>query len=69
MFGGPTFEASDRRAWLRTSGVNTIGASAKVVIFDRLGKKVRVSTYNVIHYNITHHHILLYYNMTYHTII
>ena len=27
--------------WLRTNGVNTNGAAAKVMNFDRLGKKVR----------------------------
>ena len=26
--------------WLRTNGVNTIGVAAKVILFDRLGKKV-----------------------------
>ena len=30
--------------WLRTNGVNTNGAAAKVINFDRLGKKVRPGT-------------------------
>ena len=30
-----------RRLWLRTNGVNTNGAAAEVMDFDRLGKKVR----------------------------
>ena len=30
--------------WLRRNGVNTNGAAAKVINFDRLGKKVRPST-------------------------
>ena len=32
----PGFEGD---AWLRTNGVNTNGAAAKVINFDRLGKK------------------------------
>ena len=32
--------AAVRPAWLRTNAVNTNGAAAKVMIFDRLGKKV-----------------------------
>ena len=32
------------RDWLRTNGVNTNGAAAKVMKFDRLGKKVRPGT-------------------------
>ena len=31
--------------WLRTNGVNPNGAAAKVVKFDRLGKKVRPGTF------------------------
>ena len=31
--------------WLRTNGVNTNGAAAKVINFDRLGKKVRPGTF------------------------
>ena len=31
--------------WLRTNGVNTNGAAAKVMNFDRLGKKVRPGTF------------------------
>ena len=31
--------------WLRTDGVNTNGAAAKVTHFDRLGKKVRPGTF------------------------
>ena len=31
--------------WLRTNGVNIDGAAAKVMIFDRLGKKVRPGTF------------------------
>ena len=34
--------------WLRTNGVNTNGATAKVMIFDRLGKKVRPGTFGKI---------------------
>ena len=30
--------------WLRTNGVNTNGAAAKVMTFDSLGKKVRPGT-------------------------
>ena len=30
--------------WLRTNGVDTTGAAAKVMSFDRLGKKVRLAT-------------------------
>ena len=30
--------------WLRTNGVNTNGAAAKVMSFDRLGEKVRPGT-------------------------
>ena len=33
---------------LRTDGVNTNGAAAKVMIFDRLGKKVRPGTFGEI---------------------
>ena len=32
-------------SWLRTNGVNTNGAAAKVMKFDRLGKKVRPGTF------------------------
>ena len=35
---GPVF-------WLRTNGVDTNGAAAKVMDFDRLGKKVYLSTF------------------------
>ena len=31
--------------WLRTNGVNTNGAAAKVMNFDRLEKKVRPGTF------------------------
>ena len=31
--------------WLRTAGVNTHGAAAKVMVFDSLGKKVRPGTF------------------------
>ena len=31
--------------WLRTNGVNTNGAAAKVIDFDRLGEKVRPGTF------------------------
>ena len=31
--------------WLRTNGVDTNGATAKVINFDRLGKKVRPGTF------------------------
>ena len=34
--------------WLRTNGVNTSGAAAKVINFDRLGKKVRPGTFGKI---------------------
>ena len=34
--------------WLRTNGVNTNGAAAKVMDFDRLGKKVRPGTFGEI---------------------
>ena len=34
--------------WLRTNGVNTNGAAAKVMTFDRLGKKVRPVTFGEI---------------------
>ena len=34
--------------WLRTDGVNTNGAAAKVIDFDRLGKKVRPGTFGKI---------------------
>ena len=34
--------------WLRTNGVNTNGATAKVMNFDRLGKKVRPGTFGEI---------------------
>ena len=34
-----------RAFWLPTSGVNTNGAAAKVMIFDGLGKKVRPGTW------------------------
>ena len=32
-------------AWLRTNGVDTSGAAAEVMDFDRLGKKVRPGTW------------------------
>ena len=38
----------DRDIWLRTIGVNTNGAAAKVMNFDRLGKKVRPGTFGKI---------------------
>ena len=31
--------------WVRTHGVNTNGAAAKVMNFDTLGKKVRPGTF------------------------
>ena len=34
--------------WLRTNGVNTNGAAAKVMNFDRLEKKVRRGTFGKI---------------------
>ena len=34
--------------WLRTNGVNTNGAAAKVMYFDGLGKKVRPATFGKI---------------------
>ena len=34
-------EGLKRASWLRTNGVDTNGAAAKVMNFDRLGKKVR----------------------------
>ena len=34
--------------WLRTNGVNTNGAAAKVTMFDRSGKKVRPGTFGKI---------------------
>ena len=37
-----------RVVWLRTNGVNTNGAAAKVMIFDRLRKKVRPGTFGKI---------------------
>ena len=37
--------AAARCLWLRTNGVNTNGAAAKVINFDRLGKKVRPGTF------------------------
>ena len=56
---GPAGNLSDARhvlsclippaiAWLRTNGVNTNGAAAKVMIFDRLGKKVHPGTFGKI---------------------
>ena len=35
---------SSRWHWLRTNGVNTNGAAATVMNFDRLGKKIRPGT-------------------------
>ena len=35
-------------AWLRTNGVNTNRAAAKVMDFDRLGEKVRPGTFDKI---------------------
>ena len=48
--GGPSCSSLFHAAvsWLRTHGVNTIGAAAKVVNFDRLGKKVRPGTFGKI---------------------
>ena len=41
----PNFGAGlGRSSWLRTNGVNTNGAAAKVMNFDRLGKKVHPGT-------------------------
>ena len=31
--------------WLQTNGVDTHGAAAEVIIFDRLAKKVRPGTF------------------------
>ena len=36
------------RIWLRANGVNSNGAAAKVMISDRLGKKVRPGTFGKI---------------------
>ena len=36
------------RPWLRTNGVHTIGAAAKVMNFDRLRKRVRPGTFGKI---------------------
>ena len=33
------------QTWLRTNGVDTNGAAAKVMNLDRLGKKVRPGTF------------------------
>ena len=41
-------ERERERDWLRTNGVNTNGAAAKVMNFDRLGKKVRPGTFGKI---------------------
>ena len=48
--GGPDLSqwAGTRGIWLRTNGVNTNGAAAKVMNFDRLGKKVHPSTFGKI---------------------
>ena len=35
-------------SWLRTNGVNTNGVAAKVINFDRLGKKLRPGTFGKI---------------------
>ena len=37
-----------RFGWLRTNGINTNGAAAKVKMFDRLGEKVRPGTFGKI---------------------
>ena len=37
-----------RAFWLRTNGVDTNGAAAKVATFDRLGKKVHPGTFEKI---------------------
>ena len=42
---GPSSWKSVAAAWLRTNGVNTNGAAAKVMIFDRFGKKLRPGTF------------------------
>ena len=34
--------------WLRTNGLNTNGAAAKIMNFDRLGKNVRPGTFGKI---------------------
>ena len=39
------FEELADHLWLRTNGVSTNGAAAKVMNFDRLGKKVRPGTF------------------------
>ena len=36
------------RLWLRTNGVNTNGAAAKVMIFDRLWKMAHPATFGKI---------------------
>ena len=41
-------EPEEEPLWLRTNGVSTNGASAKVMSFDGLGKKVRPGTFGMI---------------------
>ena len=55
-------------AWLRTNGINTNGASAKVMSFDRLGKKVHIYIYIYIYIYITHTcmHLYMYTYMPWH---
>ena len=42
------YERRGSLSWLRTNGVNTNRAAAKVMNFDRLGKKVRPGTFGKI---------------------
>ena len=42
---GPTVRDPAARRLLATNGVNTNGAAAKVMNFDRLGEKVRPGTF------------------------
>ena len=45
IIAAPGFQLA---TWLRTNGVNTNGAAAKVMNFDRLGEKVRPGTFGKI---------------------
>ena len=49
-YGARTLRAEQllTKDWLRTNGVNTNGAAAKVMNFDRLVKKVRPDTFGKI---------------------
>ena len=44
-FGDHPLNLEQYTTWLRTNGVNTNGAAAEVMNFDRLGKKVRPGTF------------------------